>query len=313
MKHVFQKISALLLALLLVASLGVTAFAQDSTITYSGRDSIAFAPGGAYTATDLFPNFKNVMPGDNAKSQNVTIRNTSGSYIRLYMRAEVHDAEQNPPEVQADVATMQEFLSKLTLRIYKGSETVPFYSGTPDKTGILSGDGIHLANLESGQSMKLRAELDVPDSLDNRYAQRVGEVDWIFRVEDLGVPKELTVKKVWRDGGDNSRPLTIQVQLRNGEEVVDTVTLSKENKWTYTWEHLDSEGDWNVIEPKVPGGYTVSYKTVGTVTTITNRKGSSLIQTGQLNWPIPVLTVAGLALVAWGVMATRKKRRDDHG
>ena len=32
-----------------------------------------------------------------------------------------------------------------------------------------------------------------------------------------------------------------------------------------------------------------------------------LPQTGQLNWPVPVLALAGLALVAVGVWLTRRK------
>lgn len=46
------------------------------------------------------------------------------------------------------------------------------------------------------------------------------------------------------------------------------------------------------------------------IITVTNT--GSLLQTGQLNWPIPVLTIAGLAVIALGVfLITRRKKEND--
>lgn len=40
-------------------------------------------------------------------------------------------------------------------------------------------------------------------------------------------------------------------------------------------------------------------------------EGPKLIQTGQLNWPIPVLTASGLVLVAVGAyLMERSKKRE---
>ena len=54
--------------------------------------------------------------------------------------------------------------------------------------------------------------------------------------------------------------------------------------------------------------YDVSYDEKGRVFTITNT--AELEATGQLNWPIPVLAVAGVLLVATGASLLRKGRKN---
>ncbi len=126
-------------------------------------------------------------------------------------------------------------------------------------------------------------------------------------------PMSVTVVKKWVDQ-DSSRPASIQVRLLcNGNEV-DTMTLNKDNEWQGAWGDLDPRDKWTVEEVKVPSGYTVSYKTTedgagNKVVTVTNT--GSLLQTGQLNWPIPVLCVAGLAMIVLGFLMMRKRQDEN--
>ena len=161
MKRTFRNLSSLLLALVMVLSLSVTAFAADSTITFNGaQEGFDVQPGSEYTATDLFDNFKDVMPGDKL-TEMIQIKNaaTDCDYIKLYMRAVVHDENGNPLtysetfentdgkdqaniDGQRDetVATMQDFLSQLTMRIYNGNQLI--YNASPDEAGALINNGV---------------------------------------------------------------------------------------------------------------------------------------------------------------------------
>lgn len=122
----------------------------------------------------------------------------------------------------------------------------------------------------------------------------------------------VTVNKKWVDQ-DSTRPTSVTIDLLLDGKVVDyaSAVLNSSNKWQYTWEHLDARlGDYSVKEKKVPSGYTASYKYADGVWTVTNT--GSLLQTGQLNWPIPVLCIAGISVMALGLylMFARKKENN---
>lgn len=421
MKRALKKIFSLVLMLTMLMSLATTAFAASpSSITFKGaEEGFDLQPGSEYTATDLFDNFKNVMPGDKL-TETVQIQNEAADcdYIKVYMRAVVHDENGNTltyDEVfentdgkdqanidgQRDetVASMQDFLSQLTMRIYNGDELI--YNASADEAGALV-NNVLLGTLSKGESLNLKVELDVPIELGNVYANRVGEVDWVFLAEcfefekltvhkvwdDNGYPgrpdsvtvhllrdgekheeivlnadnqwtytwdelddryswsvkedvpngyevsyktedttffitnfmdyeppvepnpEDLTVKKVWSDENDKRdiRPDSVTVTLYNGDQAVEKVTLGAWNNWRYTWYDLDGNGDWSVLETGIPKGYTPSYRTNGDVVTITNT--ATLIQTGQLNWPIPVLGGLGMLMIFCGVIVMRKKKEN---
>ena len=88
MKKTMKKLSCIVLIAVMLLTLSVTAFA-DGRVTYDGsaREFI-FAPGSEYSPTDLFTDFKNVMPGDSI-TQKVTIDNKveKNVKIKVYMRA----------------------------------------------------------------------------------------------------------------------------------------------------------------------------------------------------------------------------------
>lgn len=288
MKRIYRNLSSLLLALVMLLSLSVTAFAADSSITFKGaQDGFDLQPGSEYTATDLFDNFKDVMPGDKL-TETIQVKNEASDcdYIKLYMRAVVHDENGNPltysetfentdGKDQANVAgqrdetvvTMQDFLSRLTMRIYNGNDLI--YNASPDEAGALV-NNVLLGTLSKGESLNLKVELDVPIELGNEYANRVGEADWVFLAECFEYEK-LTVHKIWDDNGYPKRPDSVTVHLlRDGKEY-EEVELNKDNQWTYTWDDLDDRYDWSVKED-VPKGYEATYKTEDNTIFITNHK-----------------------------------------
>ena len=91
---------------------------------------------------------------------------------------------------------------------------------------------------------------------------------------------------------------------------VDAIKLSEKNDWQGTWAGLDArEEDYSVKEVKVPEGFHASYKISNGIYTVTNTR--SLYQTGQLNWPIPVLAAAGIFFVAVGLVLNRRKEEEN--
>lgn len=138
--------------------------------------------------------------------------------------------------------------------------------------------------------------------------------DWVYDID--ATPKieiirltDVSVEKIWNDDGKH-RPQSIQIQLLKKDAVTDTVTLSAENEWKYTWENLPYDETYTVNEAVVPDGYTATYRQNGMQFTVTNSE--KLIQTGQLDWPIPVLAFGGLLLVILGTalcISGKKQKR----
>ena len=126
------------------------------------------------------------------------------------------------------------------------------------------------------------------------------------------------VLKVWEDKGfEADRPKEIEVQLLRGGEVYSTVKLNAANNWNHTWEKLDGDCKWNVIE-EFDGDYKVEItkevisfvikNTCGDNGNLPGGKGNSkLPQTGVLWWPVPVMSAAGLTLIGIGLL--RRKSR----
>jgi len=103
--------------------------------------------------------------------------------------------------------------------------------------------------------------------------------DWNYNVtvspkHESSLPEKGTVTrkvlKVWQDGGNKAdRPDEITVELLQDGDVYDTVTLSADNRWRYTWEDLDAGHRWTMVED-AEDGYTVEVVRKGITFVITN-------------------------------------------
>lgn len=196
MKKTMKTIASLVMMLVLLLGIGAPAYALDGNVTYQGgAEKFVFLPGSSYTDTDLFDGFKNVMPGDTL-TQTVEVRNRflgTGS-VRIYLRAVAHDEQENPlsSAVAASgetVATMSDFLSQLYMEVWQGDKCI--YTGSPDELDGLK-NNVLLGTIPRFKSTTLTVKLQVPAELGNEYANRVGEVDWVFTAEELdpqGNPK----------------------------------------------------------------------------------------------------------------------------
>lgn len=116
----------------------------------------------------------------------------------------------------------------------------------------------------------------------------------------------ITIKKVWNTDASTKAADSVTVQLLRDGVVVETATLSDQNNWQVTYTDMPESDVYSIVEVNVPKGFTATYSQNGYVFTVTN--SASLIQTGQLIWPIPVLALAGLCLIAVGTIVLRKLR-----
>lgn len=273
----------MILALLLVMSLSVTAFAADSTITFKGFSAgFALEPGSEYTETDLFNSFKGVMPGD-VLTETIAFTNdaTDCDFVHLYMRAEAHDETANPLSDKVakteTSATMTEFLAQLSMKVWNGTQLI--YEASPDRLDGLK-ENVFLGTFRTGETGTLTVELTVPMELDNRFANRVGEVDWVFHVEAYN-ESQISVRKVWSDGNANHEKDSITVNLLKDGKVETSVVLNAKNGWAYTFDRLVEGHDWSVEEAQVPEGYHVQYLKEGADLVIYNIKDTPAPDPGK--------------------------------
>lgn len=171
MKKSGKIISALVLALVLF--LNVTGTAQASSgLTFNGQgNEFTFTSGSADQEypTDLFSNFKDVMPGD-TRTEQITIRNNAASRadVRFHLLSS-----------GATGQAYQEFLENLTLTIVR-SDGTQLYSGPAGGTM----EEVDLGRLAYGGSIVLTVTLGVPIELDNNFQEAAGHIGWQIRIEE---------------------------------------------------------------------------------------------------------------------------------
>ena len=193
MNRIFSSLLACLVLLLVMAP--AVSAADHATIDITDKGShFVFQPGSEYSDSDLFYGFKNVFPGDTITQEvHITHKHFGFNKLKLYMRAVPHTSANLPQtavlENEESVAQMNEFLSQLKMKVWKGRNRTktPIFNTSPDNPGGLK-DFILLGEFKKGLTGVITVQLEVPITMDNEFANRMGEVDWEFMIEEVPNP-----------------------------------------------------------------------------------------------------------------------------
>ena len=214
-----KKIIALLFTVVLLLSSTVTVFAADGKVTYSGNaGNFVFEPGSDHSLTDLFPNFKGVMPGDTL-TQKITVKNNADNKVKvkIYIRSLGAHADS------------VEFLSQLGLKVQKSedNEMAYMFDAAANETAQLT-DWVCLGTLYSGGEVNLDVVLNVPIELDNEFQNKIGYLDWEFMIEEF--PIEDTDPKPPQTGDNSNMGLWFAMMLCSGAMLIILLIWRKKDK-----------------------------------------------------------------------------------
>ena len=294
-----QHLLSALAAILLTLALCLTAFAaeEDAVIDWEKTGSIALTLADSYDQTPV--------EGARITLYKVAVAGSEDSLLTFAFTEDFADSG-----VSLENLNDESLPEKLAA--FAAEKKLTGVTETTDKDGKLTFKEVPLGFYllvqtggAEGYSVCMPFTVAVPTS---------DSAQWIYDIEaspKAGIVRltELTVKKAWAGSGKHPESVTVQLK-RNDEAFGSPVMLNAENNWSYTWKELEARERWSVEEVAVPEGYKATYETKDTVVTITNT--SKLPQTGQLNWPVPVLICAGLALfvVGWVLFFRRKKGKN---
>ena len=125
---------------------------------------------------------------------------------------------------------------------------------------------------------------------------------------------EFKVLKLWKgDKGRSDRPQSIEVEIFRDGVSYQTVILSEENHWTFSWFAKDDGATWKVVERNVPTGYTMMVEERETSFVLTNTRPPDkpdIPQTGDttnIMLYFVLMNVSGIMLIILGIAGKRKR------
>lgn len=229
------------------------------------------------------------------------------------------------------------WLEKFSDHIIKNSIVANETGSTVD--GILEFSDLPVGlYLVSGQKTKINIEgkyyyftpqktfVAIPNISEGQYVYNIEVNNKLDKTEAPYI--DIEVVKVFKDSGyETKRPESIEIELyKNNVVEGNSYILNQDNDFSYKFENLDNDFEWDVKEKEVDG-YQVSYdvetidnynneethrkkyiKITNTYVVPPNPKDDpELPNTGVLWWPVPILLTVGIASMVIGHMRNKNE------
>lgn len=251
------------------------------------------------------------------KEENIAIE---GAELGLYHIADAGEKDhnlifnytENYKECTADLSDLT--IDGLTDKITKCTkDKTPDYTKTTNEKGKLKFKdlklGLYLVKQET--QVKGYSNIDsylvmIPKVIDNKWTYDITSEPKteIYKTMDI------KVVKVWNKQNEKTKlPGYVTIALLKNGETIDTVKLNKDNNWTHTWLDIEKSDKYTVEEINIPEGYTATYKNEEYTYIVTNT--DKLPQTGQLKWPILILSITGMLFIIVGIYEMKRETNEE--
>ena len=267
----FFVLAALVISLLIPV---LVCDAAEGNVVYSGNSGdFIYEPGSDESLTDLFSEFKNVMPGD-VLNQKITIKNNAEKKVEIFLKV-----------LGAADDDSADFLSKLRMQVTKsGGENI--FDDKADQAMMVL-EPVSLGEYDAGETADLDVKLIVPGELDNKYANKTGHLEWQFSVSEVADESK----------PESSKPESSAEESSSGEKQTSVVSQVSYDQTSTASGGAESN----------PGGYSGG----NTVSPGGNDQPLNPAKTGEAAVFIVLLVLMAAAMGGVILAARNKNDKDD--